>query len=63
MNKSKYNHLESVHHKILDESIVSRYIIFKPFINENDEKVKRCFNIFKKISTKFGQLCIKTNNY
>ena len=48
INKSKYNHLKSVTHKILDESIKGRYLFFTTFFNESDEIMKRYINIYNK---------------
>ena len=41
MNKSKYDHLKSIGHKILDESIIPRYIIQDPNIKNIDEIMRK----------------------
>ena len=48
MNKSRYNHLKSVTQKLLDEPIISKYIIPNPIIKKVDEIMKRCNNIYNK---------------
>ena len=58
MNKSKYKHLKSVTHKILDESIISRHIILNPIINETDEIMKRCNNIYNKKYQQYSVCCV-----
>ena len=40
--------MKSVTHEILDESIISRFIIFNPIINEIDQIMKRYINFFNK---------------
>ena len=58
MNKSKYNHLKSVTLKTLDESILSRYIILNPFINETDEIMKRFINIYNNKYQQYSVSCV-----
>ena len=41
MDKSKYNHLKSTGHKILDEPIVTRYFIKDRNINDIDEIMRK----------------------
>ena len=48
LNKSKYNHLKSIDHKILDESIIRRYIIPNPICDQIDEIKKRFVIIYNK---------------
>ena len=45
MKKSKYNHFKSVTNKMLSESIMRRYIIQNPSINDIDEIMKKYNNI------------------
>ena len=48
MNKSKYNHLKSLTHKMLNESIMRRYFIQDPNINDIDEILRKYNNISNK---------------
>ena len=48
MNISKYNHLKSITHKILDESILRGYFILIPIFDQTDELMKRYINIYDK---------------
>ena len=41
MNKSEINHLKSTGHKILDDSIIRRYIFLNPIFHQIDEIMKR----------------------
>ena len=40
MDNSKYNHLKSITHKMLSESIMRRYIIQNPNISDIDEIIR-----------------------
>ena len=48
MNKSKLNHLKSVTHIMISESIIRRYIIQNPKINDIDEIKRKNNNIYDK---------------
>ena len=47
-DKSKFNHLKSVGHKILDKSFIKRCNIENPNTHDIDEIMKRYINIYKK---------------
>ena len=53
-DKSKYNHLKSITHKILDESIIKRNIIRNPDIRDIDEIMRNYIEIYKKLWEIFG---------
>ena len=42
--KNKY--LKSLTHKYFKVSIIRRYIIFNPYIDQIDEIMKKCFEIY-----------------
>ena len=48
MDKSKYKHLKSVIHKIIDKSVTRRYFIQNPNSNEIDEILRKYINIYNK---------------
>ena len=48
MNKSKLNHLKSVTHKTISESILRGHIIQNPKINDFDEIKRKNNNIYDK---------------
>ena len=54
MEKSKHKHLKSIGHKILDDSIITRYNIQDPNIDDTDEIMRKFVNIYKKIWAIFG---------
>ena len=54
MNKSKYNPLNSVTHKILHENVKTRYNIQDPNINDSDKILRKFFIIYKKNMTDTG---------
>ena len=47
-NKSKYNHLKSVSHNVLDEPFIRKYIFVNHIFDQIDEIMKRYNNIFNK---------------
>ena len=62
MRKLKFNHLESKAHKTVDESNKGRYFTFSYlltlFFDQNDEIMKRCFNIYNKKYEKNLDSCV-----
>ena len=58
MNKSKYNHLKSLGHKILDDTLIRRYIIPNPIFDRIDEIMKRYITIFNKKYERYSVSCV-----
>ena len=58
MNKSNYNHIKSVPHKIFDKSIITRYIIQDPHIKKIHEIMKKYNIIYDKKSERFVVSCV-----
>ena len=58
MNKSKYKHFKSINHKTLVQSIIRKYIIFKPIFDEIDEIMRRYITINNKKQEKSEVRCI-----
>ena len=56
--KSKNNHLKSVTHKMLSESIIRRYIIQNPINNVIDEIMKRYTIIYNKEYERYLVRCV-----
>ena len=57
-NKSKYNHLKSINHKTLDNSIMRRFIIANPIFDQVDEIMKRNISIFNMKYELFEVRCV-----
>ena len=58
MNKSKYNHLKSITHKLLEESISRRYNLHDPNFDQIDELRKRYIAISKKKCERYLVNCL-----
>ena len=58
LNNSKYNHLKSISHKTLDESIIRRYIILNPVFDQIDEIMKRNISIHNKKYENHSVSCV-----
>ena len=48
MKKSKYNCLKSITQKLLDESIIRRYIFLNPILEQIDKIMERSVNNYNK---------------
>ena len=58
MNKSKYDHLISISHIILDESNIRIYIIFNPVFEQMDEIMKRHNIFYNEKYEKYSVSCV-----
>ena len=58
MSQSKINHLKSLTHRKLNESIKNRYNLFNPIIIENDEILKEYTEIYNSKYQQFSVSCV-----
>ena len=58
MDKSKYNHLKSISHKMLSEYNLRRYIIQNPKIIDIDEIMRKQIVIYNKKLERYSVSCV-----